>query len=203
MKQTQEMETLAASAFICAIRYSGFTVLPTIHGELYMALSREGVVRDGDLHFVCALVRQPQVVQQERAVPEDEDAIAVLWPQVPDYVRSDGLHHRDGLLSRPLHLPLDHGLVDAAAGVADRQKGLSAHRAPHQLGLAGHVHSWNLTCKKTKQKTIKCQRSQGHHMLDNAARFTGLTPNLNTNDGLAAKLAEIYILLCLVEKINK
>lgn len=84
-----------------------------------MALSREGVVRDGDLHFVCAFVRQLQVVQQEGAVAKDEDAVAVLRPQVPDDVRSDGLHHRDGLLPRPLHLPLDHGLVGAAARVAD------------------------------------------------------------------------------------
>lgn len=133
--------------------------MTTVHGELNMALSREGVVRDGDLHFVCAFVRQPQVVQQEGAVLEDEDAIAVLWPQVPDYVRSYGLHHRDGLLSRPLHLPLDHGLVGTAAWVADWQEGLSAQRASHQLGLAGHVHPRNLTWKK--YKTTRGRRSQG------------------------------------------
>lgn len=112
----------------------------TVHSEVDAALPREGVIRDGDLHLVRALIRQLQVVQQQRAVLEHQDAIAVLGPQVANDVGTDGLDDGEGLLSVPLYLPLDDGLIGAAAGVADRQKGLSPHRAPHYLGLARHVH---------------------------------------------------------------
>lgn len=112
----------------------------TVHGEVDAALPSEGVVRDGDLHLVHALVRQLQVVQQQRAVVEHQDAIAILGPQVADDVGANGLDDGEGLLLVPLDLPLDDGLVGAAAGVADRQEGLSPHRAPHGRGLARHVH---------------------------------------------------------------
>lgn len=115
-------------------------ILHTVHSEVDAALPREGVVRDGDLHLVCALVRQLQVVQQQRAVLEHHDAIAVFRSQVADDVGADGLDHSEGLLLVPLDLPLDDGLVGAAAGVTDRQEGLTPHRAPHRLGLARHIH---------------------------------------------------------------
>lgn len=170
-KANARTEKLAAGAHLECSDLKVLRVLPTIHGELNMALPREGVVRDGDLHLIRPFIRQLQVVQQEGAVPENEDAITVLWPQVPNYIRSYGLHHGDGFLSGPLHLPLDHRLVGTAAGVADWQKGLSAHRAPHQLGLAGHIHPWNLTCGK-KRWWINIQNSNSH-----STKLFYLTPN--------------------------
>ncbi|TNN46560.1 hypothetical protein EYF80_043234 [Liparis tanakae] len=126
--------------------------LRTVHGEPDVALPGEGVVGDGDLHLVGPFVRQLQAVEQQRAVLEHQDAVAVLRPQVPDDVGPDGLHHGDGLLPVPPELPLDDGLVGAAAGVADGQEGLFAHRAPHHRGRAGHVHPGRLAWGEEKAK---------------------------------------------------
>ena len=126
-------------------------ILHTVHSELNVALSGEGVVSDGDLHLVGPFVRQLQVVKQQGPILEHQDAVAVLRPQVPYDVCSYGLHDGDGFLVVPLYLPLDHGLVGAAAGVADRQEGLSAHRAPHHLRLAGHIHPRHLTWREGRE----------------------------------------------------
>lgn len=58
-------------------------------------------------------------MEQKRAILEHQDAIAVLGPQVANDVGTDGLDDGEGLLPVALYLPLDDGLVGAAAGVAD------------------------------------------------------------------------------------
>lgn len=91
----------------------------TIHSELNVALSSEGVISNGDLHFICPFVCQLQVVKQERPILKHQDTVAVLRPKVPYDVCSYGLHNGDGFLFVPLYLPLDHRLIGASAGVAD------------------------------------------------------------------------------------
>ena len=133
--------------------------LHTIHGELGVVLPGEAVVCDGDLHRVRPFVWELQVVKQQRPILQHQDAVAVLGPQVPDDLRPDGLHDGDGFLFAPLQLPLDHGLVGAAAGVADWQQGLFAHRAPHHLALTGHVHPRHLTWTKTRRDGAEVSNS--------------------------------------------
>lgn len=90
-------------------------------------------------------------MEQQGAILEHLDSVAKLRPQVSDDLCADWLNDGDRLYFVLLDLPLDDRLVSAAAGVADRQEGLSAHCAPHHLGLAGHVHAKRLTWRAERQ----------------------------------------------------
>lgn len=69
--------------------------LLTVHCELNVALSSEGIICDGDFHFVHPFIRQLQVVKQQRAILKHQDAVAILGPQVSNDVRPYGLHDSD------------------------------------------------------------------------------------------------------------
>ena len=125
--------------------------VPTIYGEVDVALRSEGIVCDGDLHFVGPLVRQLQVVEEQGAVFKHHDAVPVLGPQVPDDAGAYGLDYGDGLLLVPLQLPLDDRLVRASAGVADGEEGLSTQRASDQMSLTGDVDAGHSDCMDTVQ----------------------------------------------------
>ncbi len=92
----------------------------TIHSKVEVSLPSESIISDGDLHLIGALVWQLQVMQEQGAVLVQEDSTAVLRPQVPDDVRTNGLDHSDRFA--PLQLPLNNGLVGAGAGVGHREK---------------------------------------------------------------------------------
>ena len=120
---------------------------PTVHGERDAAFSREAVVCDGDLHLVRPVVQEPQVVEEQRPVLKDQDAVAVLGPQGPDDVGADGLDDSDGLF--PPELPPDDRLVQAEAAVADRQQGLPSHRPSDQIFGNSHIYGQHATCRHT------------------------------------------------------
>lgn len=123
--------------------------VPTVHGQPDATLSREAVVRDGDLHLVRPVVREPQVVEKQSPVLKDQDAVAVLGPQGPDDVGADGLDHSDGLV--PPELPPDDRLVQAEAPVADRQQGLPSNRPSHQIFGNCHIYCQHTTCRDTRE----------------------------------------------------
>lgn len=110
----------------------------TVHAQRDAALSREGVVRDGDLHIVRAVIGEPQIVEQQGAVFKHQDPVSVLGPQSPDDVGSDGLNHSDGLLSS--QLPLDDWQVGAEAAVVNGEQSFPTHRCSDQRVGDGHVH---------------------------------------------------------------
>lgn len=122
----------------------------TVHGEVDGLLASESVVGDGHLHLVSALISQLQGTDEQRAVLQHPDAVAVVWPQVADDLGADGLDDGDGFV--PLQLPLDHRLVSAGAGVAHRQQRRLARRAADQRRGAGDVHP----C----QQTLGCRGRQ-------------------------------------------
>lgn len=122
----------------------------TVHGEVDGLLAGESVVSDGHLHLVSAFISQLQGADEQRAVLQHADAVAVVGPQVADDLGADGLDDGDRLV--PLQLPLDHWLVRAGAGVAHRQQRRLARRATHQRRGAGDVHP----C----QQTLGCGERQ-------------------------------------------
>ncbi|PWA24422.1 hypothetical protein CCH79_00011911 [Gambusia affinis] len=103
---------------------------PTVHSECDASLSSKDVVCDGDLHVVCPVIRQSEVVEKQGPVLKHQNPVLILRPQSPNDVSSDGLDHGDRLL--PLELPLDNRQVKAEAAVADRQEGLPPDRSSDQ-----------------------------------------------------------------------
>lgn len=126
----------------------------TVHGEVDGLLAGESVVGDGHLHLVGAFIRQLQGADEQRAVLQHPDAVAVIGPEVSDDLGADGLDDGDGFV--PLQLPLDHGLVGAGAGVAHRQQRRLARRAAHQRRGAGDVHPCQQTLGAWGEK-VGCQ----------------------------------------------
>lgn len=110
----------------------------TVHGQCDAALSREGVVCDGDLNIVRAVVKEPQVVEEQGTIFKHQDPVSVLGPQSPDDVGSNGLNHGDGLLSP--QLPLDDWQVGAEAAVVNWEQSFPAHRCSDQRVGDGHIH---------------------------------------------------------------
>lgn len=110
----------------------------TVHGEVDGLLAGEGVIGDGHLHLVRAFVAQLQGADEQRAILQHPDAVAVIGPQVADDLGADGLDDGDGFV--PFQLPLDHRLVGAGAGVAHREQRRLPRRATHQRRGAGDVH---------------------------------------------------------------
>lgn len=126
--------------------------VPTVHGECDAAFSGEAVVCDGDLHLVRPAVREPQVVEEQSPVLEDQDAVAVLGPQGPDDGGTDGLDHGDGLLLA--ELPPDDRQVQAEAPVADGQQGLPSQRPPQHVFGNRHVDRQHATCRDTREAAV-------------------------------------------------
>lgn len=110
----------------------------TVHSEVDGLLPGEGVVSDGDLDLVGALIRQLQVAEQQGAVFKEADAVSVVRPQGANDLCADGLYHSHWLV--PLQLPLHHGLVAAGAAVLHGKQGRLPHRAMDQADRAGDVH---------------------------------------------------------------
>jgi len=52
----------------------------TVHGEVDGLLAGEGVVSDGHLHLVSAFISQLQGADEQRAVLQHPDAVAVIGP---------------------------------------------------------------------------------------------------------------------------
>lgn len=77
-------------------------------------------------------------MEQEGAILKHQDAVPVLWPQVPNDLGANGLDHSDRLVV-PLQLPLDDRRVGAGAAVADGEECLPAQRPPDQGARAGDV----------------------------------------------------------------
>lgn len=123
--------------------------VPTVHGERDAAFSREAVVRDGDLHVVRPVVREPQVVEKQSPVLKDQDAVAVLGPQGSDDVGADRLDDSDGLF--PPELPPDDRQVQAEAPVADRQQGLASRRPSDPIFGNRHIYRQHTTCRDTRE----------------------------------------------------
>lgn len=98
----------------------------TVHGQCDATLSCEGVVCDGDLHIVRAVVGESQVMEEQGAIFKHQDPVSVLGPQSADDVGSNGLNHGDGLLSP--QLPLDDWQVGAETAVVDGEQSFPACR---------------------------------------------------------------------------
>lgn len=89
----------------------------TVHGQHDAALSCKGVICNRDLHIVRAIIREPEVVEEQGAIFEHQYPVSILGPQSPDDVSSNGLNHGDRLLA--LQLPLDDWQVRAKAAVVN------------------------------------------------------------------------------------
>lgn len=133
-----------------ALAQSGPACFPaqgvTIHSEVDGLLSSEGIVSDGDLHFIGSFVRQLQVAEKQGAIFKEPDTVSIVRPQSANDLCAYRLHHGHWLVT--LQLPLHHGLVAAGATVLHRKQGRLPHCAVDQTYWAGDVHPLQGDCKQ-------------------------------------------------------
>ena len=140
----------------------------TIYSKVDGLLPSEGVVGDGDLDLIGALIGQLQVAEKQGAIFKESDTISIVRPQGADDLRANGLHHGHWLV--PLQLPLHYRPVAAGTAVLHRKQSRLPHGAMDQAHGAGDVHPLQGVCE---QRPMRKREASGPGLL---SPFPTLSP---------------------------